>query len=336
MSRQKSRYSKASTATGSMAIALASLTVSACGGTGDRHPPENLVTSDAGLSVNPCDPAATLEMELIGCSPEFIATGAKCPDFEGHAPLTGKTDPDPLPVDKPPPGNAGWSISTCKDAPAGTDCISPNGIMNFYPMEDNVGGKAHCGMAPGASTNSSAYHMVARGQLRWGPQAYIQYDDGTTYPKGPVAQVTDLSKWATTAWGLDVSDWDGIAFWIRAGDQPLNSATPTNATLVTGNSVFVSFITPGTNAKANAPGGVRCNTAADAPDPEKCDDFGFPVAYSDKWEYKVLPFSDLRQRGFGVHEDKPDLNHLIQLKFGFEVGDYWNVWIDDISLWRKK
>jgi hypothetical protein len=176
--------------------------------------------------------------------------------------------------------------------------------------------------------------MVARGQLRWGPQAFIQYDSDP-YPPEPTI-VVDAKAWDTFQWGLDISDWDGLAFWIKAGSAPLDTSTPTNATLVTGNSTFVSVIDPFTNGKPEAPGGVRCNTSATSPDPEKCDEFGFPVAYSDEWEYKVLPFSKLRQRGFGVHEDHLDLKHIIQLKFNFEVGDYWDVWIDDISLWRKK
>lgn len=301
MSRVKSRSLRVPTAAGSIAVALLSFGVAACGGTGDRRPPENLVTADAGLSVDPCNPSATLEMQLIGCSPEILATHSDthCPDFERGAVTNGKTDPDPLPLTSAATYS---SIDSCKNAPPGTDCISPNGIMDFYPMVDNQGNRSHCG----GGTN--AYHMVARGQLRWGPQAYIQYDNDP-YP---------------AAQGIDVSEWDGLAFWVRKGSEP------------SGNAVFVSLFDRVTNGLAPNSQGKFCDTSATAPDPVKCDQFGFSVSYGNDWEYKVLAFEDLKQRGFGVHEDTLDLQHIIMLKFGFEVGDYWDVWIDDIALWRKK
>jgi len=289
------------TAKGSIAVAVTALAISSCGGKGERQGAVNLARDDAGLTVDPCNLSETVETQLIGCgsNPDVTLStqGIRCPDFEHGPPTAGKTDHDPLELTTPPTDPGYWTADTCKSAPAGTVCVSPNSSMDPTLIPS---GEGHCG------TGTHAYHMVARGQLRWGPQAYIQYDS-SPFPTAPA--------------GINISDWDGMAFWIKKGPEP------------TGESVFISIVDAVTNGATDA-NGVNCITAAQAPDPVKCDQFGFSISFTDEWEYRVLPFSDLHQRGFGVHEPGVDLEHVIMLKFGFDIGD-WNVWIDDISLYRR-
>jgi len=186
--------------------------------------------------------------------------------------------------------------------------------MSATAIPQNEG---HCG-----PPSAYAFHMVARGQLRWGPQALIQYNQGV--------YVT------STGASLDVSDWDGLAFWIKKGPKPSGSSISEDLWKTMSQSVFVAVIDPKTNGLVKDANGIpTCNAAAIGPDQGKCDQFGFAVSFTEEWEYKVLPFAELKQRGYGVHESSVDFQNIVQLKFGFDIGD-WDVWLDDISLWRKK
>ena len=310
MSRVKSRSLRVPTAAGSIAVALCAAWLPACGGTGERRIAENLSSNDAGVLVDPCNPAATIATESIGCAPYTT----KCSDFENGALEQGILQYDPLTPSTNPVGY--WTIPQCQAAPDGTDCLAPNPSlgMSATAIPQNEG---HCG-----PPSAYAFHMVARGQLRWGPQALIQYNQGV--------YVT------STGASLDVSDWDGLAFWIKKGPKPSGSSISEDLWKTMSQSVFVAVIDPKTNGLVKDANGIpTCNAAAIGPDQGKCDQFGFAVSFTEEWEYKVLPFAELKQRGYGVHESSVDFQNIVQLKFGFDIGD-WDVWLDDISLWRKK
>ncbi len=54
----------------------------------------------------------------------------------------------------------------------------------------------------------------------------------------------------------------------------------------------------------------------------------------------MIPFDDMKQRGYGVHEDELDKTQILNLYFSMDIGDgangNWNVWIDDVILYRHK
>ena len=298
---------------GNIVVALTSVMVLGCGGKGERLKPNPVVATDGGEAIDPCNLSATLITELIGCpgDPDKLAVASTriyCPNWEHGSPSDGHTDCDPVPLttNLPNVNVFGETADGCKNAPAGTACIFPyvdpannlsGGDMSASLIPE---GEGHCG------TGTHAYHMVARGEFRWGPSAYIQYEY-TPFPNA----------------GIDISEWEGLSFWIKKGPEP------------TGETAFVSLFDKPTNGELEDSKGILCQTAPLAPDPVKCDQFGFSIKFDSDWQYMLLPFSELRQRGFGVHEDSVDLQHIIQLKFGFDIGD-WDVWIDDVSLYQHK
>jgi hypothetical protein len=294
MSFVRCSFLKRHTAVCSAILVVATFGFLGCGGTGERLKPgtdlDTDASSNAGVLLNSCELAASLETHIIGC-PDVKGAYTRCMDFEDvGAPANAKTDYDPIPLTNPAPAD-------CKNSPPSTVCIDPLGDMNSSPIPV---GEGHCG------TSTRAFHFVAKGEFRWGPSAYVQYE----YPPYPTT-------------GIDVTAWDGLAFWAKLGSQP------------TGESMFVSIMDKPTNGEAIDANGVMCLTAPLAPDPVKCDSFGFSIGIESAWKYVVLPFSDLRQRGFGIHADSVDLTHVVQLKFSLDIGD-WDVWIDDVALYRHR
>ena len=81
-------------AVSSVALALASSGAIGCGGTGERQKPDTLVTTDAGLTVDPCNLTDTLDIHQFGCTPGAITTRRRCADFEGYPEGTGNLPTD--------------------------------------------------------------------------------------------------------------------------------------------------------------------------------------------------------------------------------------------------
>ena len=148
---------------------------------------------------------------------------------------------------------------------------------------------------------------------------------------------------------MDVSDWEGVAFWIKKGsDHP--ELEPTGYTL------FFSLRDANTASDS-----VLCNDNATV-DAQKCDAFGAAVNYltdltdsQDKcdasgtrvkpldgnlplfycWRYVMIPFSEMKQRGYGVPEPALDKTAIRQVTFGLDIGN-WNLWVDDVFVYRHK
>lgn len=132
-------------------------------------------------------------------------------------------------------------------------------------------------------------------------------------------QAAGLEDWGM-AFGLeleasDVQSWDGFSFWARRG--------PASA-----RSLFFSVTDAGT-----IPSDDTCDE-----EPEdlvdKCDPYGAGIGLEESWRYFAIPFSDLRQRGFGVPTESLDVRSVQGLSWAAEPGD-WDVWIDDLALYRR-
>lgn len=123
---------------------------------------------------------------------------------------------------------------------------------------------------------------------------------------------------------IDVSAWDGFAFWIRKGSGPTEAAL-----LFTANDFYTTGVT------AVDPPEDRCSMAEDAADANKCDAFGVNVTLSDQWTFVRVPFDSMRQKGFG----KPSVNRVFdpttlrRVQVLLTAGT-WDFWVDDISVFR--
>jgi hypothetical protein len=71
-----------------------------------------------------------------------------------------------------------------------------------------------------------------------------------------------------------------------------------------------------------------------APDTEICGDhFMTTVNLSTEWQFYRVPFTDLRQQGFGKRAPQLDLTSVSLVRFTWDVG-YIDYWIDDVSFYR--
>jgi hypothetical protein len=123
----------------------------------------------------------------------------------------------------------------------------------------------------------------------------------------------------------DASGWDGVALWVRLGEQPSNRAM-----LVSAKDPFTAD-PPGSGSTAAR----YCQTADGKPDAQKCDPFGLAVLLEPEWRFVTVPFELMQQKGYGVPSPNGRLDpaQLLGLELGFSSGD-WDIWVDDISLYR--
>ncbi len=279
-------------AVSSVALALASSGAIGCGGTGARQKPETVVSTDAGLTVDPCNLTDTLDIHQFGCTPSFTT---RCADFEGYPEGTGN-----LPTD--------W-FEYVDQMALHPEFLPPSDTYSRMTADDK-----HCG--PG----SFAYHMVAEGQDIWGPQVGQKFRSPI---EGTMPSV-NLDNFAG-------EEWEGMGFWIKKGDDHPELEP-------TGTSLFVSLRDPNTISSGSdtAP---PCNDASNF-DKLKCDPFGAGISFDTDWRYVMIPFDDMKQRGYGVHEDALDRTKIEYLYFSMDIGDgangNWNVWIDDVVLYKQK
>lgn len=204
-------------------------------------------------------------------------------------------------------------------AGSGYDCLSQvspefavsnpeaaDGVFNSEPID---GGRCE--------QSTSGFHITARnigmcygtnGRLGWGASADVTF--------APV---------------LDASEWDGISFWVRRGKGS------------SGRAIILSLVDPYTSgaedpetleAYCNASDTVPGQTPV--PDTAKCDAFGTAITLTDEWTFVPADFGALRQKGFGVRSPlgRVDAARLTRLQVLMTAGD-WDVWIDDIALFRK-
>ena len=109
----------------------------------------------------------------------------------------------------------------------------------------------------------------------------------------------------------DLSGYQGMRLWVRSGSTSLSSAT----------SVRLNLPTPGTNAGSGAC--TVCN-----------DHFGFDVPLTAQWALVEVPFSSLKQHGYGRPAlASPDLEHVTSLQLGFGANVAFDLWVDDIELY---
>ena len=70
----------------------------------------------------------------------------------------------------------------------------------------------------------------------------------------------------------------------------------------------------------------------------QCDPFSKGISLSTTWQFYLIPFDEMQQKGFGLAESAPDLEHLLGVKFSLSKGQIgsanYDVWLNDISFYK--
>jgi hypothetical protein len=176
--------------------------------------------------------------------------------------------------------------------------------------------------APRCGSSQAAYHLNV-------PQLATCLDDEGRQGWGATLQITLSPNSKDSGQALEVfdaSNWDGIALWVRLGEQRSNRGI-----LVSAKDRYTA------RAPVMPEGGVDyCRTDEGAADAEKCDPFGRAVLLEQEWRFVKLPFSLLQQKGFGVPSPKRSIDsaQLVGFEIVFSAGD-WDVWVDDLAFYRE-
>ncbi len=135
---------------------------------------------------------------------------------------------------------------------------------------------------------------------------------------------------------VNATVYDGIAVWMRTGPGYSNSPRITLSDMYTDSQYNMSppdggvaYCNPNPNcAVQTAQGNANCYNVG-------CDTFGAYSAVIEDWRLFVLPFSEMRQGGWGKMRPFLDLSQLLSIQISYPVGT-WDLWVDDIAFYRLK
>lgn len=121
---------------------------------------------------------------------------------------------------------------------------------------------------------------------------------------------TTLATSSGIAVPYDLSHFQGLKLWLRTNSTSPNAAKEAR----------LNFVAVATSS------GSGCTV---------CDDhWGAPVPLTSKWVEVDVPFSGLRQAGFGVPRlTSPDLTGVTALELAFPAGVSFDLWLDDPELY---
>jgi hypothetical protein len=309
------------TAVGSVILALSGLAALGCGGKGERLKANATVAMepDAGPTIDPCRLSEKLEISQFGCTPgKSVVAGGNaytsfCLDWDGVLDKAGN------PTGATPSGgfvytDAIVSLAVSEGAHADSKII-PSAVTQARMPADLP---PHCS----EQKDVYAFHITAYGQDIWGPQFGVKFTSTTDGPLPPV----------------DVSSYNGFGFWIKMGTTfPADYPEDQRHTMM-GSTLFVALIDSSTTS-SDYDEVPPCNDKSNY-DARKCDPYGMAVGFDTDWRFVMIPFDELRQRGYGVFNPGLDRQHVSQIKFSMDIGDgangNWNVWVDDVVLYRHK
>jgi hypothetical protein len=178
------------------------------------------------------------------------------------------------------------------------------------------------------------------GLTGWGMNLSIDFRQNCNGTSDPDAGV------GFTPCFVDASRWTGISFWARLGPQ----STGATALVTVGDPHTSSQIgdTPPYNLQypfnerlcgdppcvPGGDGGSSGGGLLDGGNPQ-CDPFGKAVLLVSDWQFYAIPFSEMRQKGYGVPESTLELSRILGFKFSLGKGA-WDVWLDDIAFYKAK
>jgi len=169
----------------------------------------------------------------------------------------------------------------------------------------------------GRCASQYAFHVISGPFTKWGGQL------GHTF-NPPKCVTGDCPADSDPVPG---GPYDGVSFWARIAPG-------------SGTSLRIQVGESHTDIKYPLIGdaGAPCvdNVGIQSPNDttQGCDSFGTFVVLNTDWQYFTLPFEEMRQAGWGKRAPFFDIQHISNLTFFYAQG-VWDIWIDDISFYKR-
>src|ERR1700690_818223 len=219
------------------------------------------------------------------------------------------------------------------DASASVDAVS---CVGCSCMSGNNGGQEKL---PITRCGVDAYGMHLRanaggdtGLTKWGMNV------GFDFRENPVCagQTDPNAGSAANPCFFDATGWTGVSFWAYAGPGTSGAAVAL--------ATVADLDTAGQLGSVNPDNALICGdppcvadvgTGGGGSGHPQCDPFGKAILLVDHWEFYAIPFSEMRQKGYGLPESALEVAHLLGFKFNLGKGA-WDVWLADIAFYRPK
>lgn len=252
-------------------------------------------------------------------------------------------------------------------APVVEGIVVPDAGQCMTGYQGSAGGNGTVGeQMPLSHCGSQGYglHLRATGLTGWGMNVGIDLRQNCN----GVSTAAAADAGGTHPCFFDATGWKGVSFWARLGfaDSPGSGA-------LSGQPATTLLVTVADTSTANELGGSAGATIGSYPfngpsdggppvcgsypcivgDPNAdldagvlpCDPFGKGVLLPtsgdggpDPWQFYAIPFSDLRQKGYGAPEPALDLGHIVNVTINLSKGQLGtaddDVWIDDIAFYK--
>ncbi len=309
--------------------AVLGLAASACGGTGSDA--DRLATKPSGTqrpdSFNH-DPGSLNTYSCTADQPSSGITTYSIEDWESGAgggwytnndrceTCQAATDTINSAIDAGSLGDAGSLVKgiTARDQ-CEPDCLAaqtPSYFAKPVPAEKIPAANG----VPDRCGSQWAFHVESGLFTRWGGQLGLNF--------GPPRCVTvDCPADSMTVPG---GPYDGISFWARVVPG-------------SGQVMRIQVAESHTDNKYPETGdaGPPCQSFSFV-GPQNlglgCDTFGTFVQLNNDWQFITLPFEEMRQEGWGKRAPYFDIQHISNLTLFYGPG-VWDIWIDDISFYRR-
>jgi len=290
---------------------LCALSVSACGGTDEGRPGGTRPGSEP---IDQCELVRGMEFLSVadfdpppGDTPETVRVQQCAPtmacfvNYNYDAATT--------------PGMAVASAA-CPDVQAFSDPKLNDSFLLGRPAGDRCG-------TPEYATQIVASNLAVctneQGRQGWGGSLSFTYADAAAKPR------------------LDASEWDGVSFWVKRKSP--ESRIALNFSAADGYTAGYENIPDpfgGEPRSCDGSGNTVDMSGRPIADTEKCDGFGVSVTLADDWTFVPVRFAAMRQKGFGMPSPVGHLvtEELVRFQVLVSAGD-WDVWIDDIALFRE-
>jgi hypothetical protein len=269
--------------------------------------------------------------------------------------LTGSMygcDTQNLPDTAPPllnPGLCDQPDAQSSTRQSGDGVVSAIGCKTGYNAVAEVAPDGHCLVDGG--TSRAALHLVGSDLSDWGMNLGVELRQNCNndidpeagsaafpcYVNARLEQFKGISLWARL--GSDDPSLATTAI-VQIGDPATSSQLGGSAGMLVGQYPFNGWPLDGGPVGPPLCGDTPCNPGVGPPpkSPVQCDPFSKGISLSTEWQFYTIPFDEMQQKGYGLPENEPDLEHFLGVKFSLSKGQigsaHYDVWLNDISFYK--